>query len=306
MINNKGFVSTIILISILGVLAIGGGTYLGVKKIVKLSENKQVEKKPSSALVSNDDENKSLEIEKLKLENNIIKQEQDVLKNKLTQSNTNKNSSVLSTDSSYSKIPINSIVQLGCLEDALHDLGNPTKDIFGSGVFIDSKHGWILTNKHVVNGNENTTCTAMVKDAKDPKKLTAFHAKVQAVMVDMDAVILEIDYLMHDSNNPTEGLVEIPKNYTFPETTASCSDNNIQLGSKLAVVGYPGVGGQTITITEGIVSGFEGDYIKTSAKIEHGNSGGGAFLLSNGCMIGIPTASVVGEVESLGRILRWK
>lgn len=87
-------------------------------------------------------------------------------------------------------------------------------------------------------------------------------------------------------------------------TIKICS--GVQVGDQLIVLGYPGVGGSTLTVTEGIVSGFEYDfgvrYIKTSAKIDHGNSGGLA-LLSSGCLLGIPTAASQGELESIGLIL---
>ena len=52
--------------------------------------------------------------------------------------------------------------------------------------------------------------------------------------------------------------------------------------------------------------GFEFDsgsrYIKTSAKIEHGSSGGVA-IKDSGCVVGIPTFVEQGSVESIGRIL---
>ena len=83
-----------------------------------------------------------------------------------------------------------------------------------------------------------------------------------------------------------------------------CSSVNI--GERLLILGYPSVGGDSLTITEGIVSGFEfADgirFIKTSAKIDHGNSGGVA-IKESGCTIGIPTFSQEGKLESIGRIL---
>jgi len=72
------------------------------------------------------------------------------------------------------------------------------------------------------------------------------------------------------------------------------------------VLGYPDIGGDTVTVTEGIISGFETrfntNYIVTSAKISHGNSGGLA-LLESGCSIGITTFAKTSEIESLGYII---
>ncbi|KKS24033.1 MAG: hypothetical protein UU82_C0013G0001, partial [Candidatus Nomurabacteria bacterium GW2011_GWC2_41_8] len=68
--------------------------------------------------------------------------------------------------------------------------------------------------------------------------------------------------------------------------------------------------GNSLTVTDGIVSGVETDnngvhYYKTSAKIDHGNSGGIA-IEDSGCVIGIPTFVQQGELESIGRILDLK
>jgi hypothetical protein len=71
-------------------------------------------------------------------------------------------------------------------------------------------------------------------------------------------------------------------------------------------LGYPTIGSSgSITVTEGIVSGIEGDYYVTSAKIDHGNSGGVAILTKDDCYLGIPTfVKNNGGFESLGRILK--
>jgi hypothetical protein len=81
--------------------------------------------------------------------------------------------------------------------------------------------------------------------------------------------------------------------------------SGVEVGDKLLILGYPGIGSQTgLTVTEGIVSGFDGNYYITSAKIDKGNSGGAAILVEDNCYLGIPSASVVGVIESLGRILK--
>jgi serine protease Do len=187
---------------------------------------------------------------------------------------------------------------LTCWEDAVKDFSNA---LGGSGVIIDSINGYVLTNAHVVGNNPNSTCSVVIQeDEKNPDKQTDFFATVLAVGDPSDFAILKITqlYINHEFS-------PIPDGYVFPEKSRGCTDQEVKLGDKLVVAGFPAVGGFTITLTEGIVSGFDGEYIKTSAKIEHGNSGGAAFRYS-GCFIGIPTSSVVGEIESLGRILRWQ
>jgi hypothetical protein len=85
-----------------------------------------------------------------------------------------------------------------------------------------------------------------------------------------------------------------------------CSAENVKvdIGDQVLILGYPSIGGASdITATEGIISSYNYPYYITSAKIDHGNSGGLAILVKNNCFLGLPTGSVVGSIESLGRIL---
>lgn len=81
-----------------------------------------------------------------------------------------------------------------------------------------------------------------------------------------------------------------------------CQQGEISLGKEVVVLGYPAIGGRGVTVSEGIISSFEHPYLVTTAKIEHGNSGGGAFL-KTGCLVGIPTWVEVGKIEALGRMV---
>lgn len=75
-------------------------------------------------------------------------------------------------------------------------------------------------------------------------------------------------------------------------------------GGSLVIMGFPFVGStEGLTVTRGIVSGYDGDYIVTDAKIEEGASGGAAIDIERGCFIGVPTSVKIGKFESLGRIL---
>ncbi len=68
----------------------------------------------------------------------------------------------------------------------------------------------------------------------------------------------------------------------------------VTAGSELVVLGFPGIGGSTLSVTGNRVSGFNDDeklgprgWIKTDSKIAPGNSGGMALV--DGTLIGIPT-----------------
>ncbi len=83
----------------------------------------------------------------------------------------------------------------------------------------------------------------------------------------------------------------------------------VSVGERVVIIGYPSIGSKSdVTATEGIISGFDGDYYITSAKIEQGNSGGAAILIrgADTCYLGIPTFVNVGKIEALARILSAK
>ena len=80
------------------------------------------------------------------------------------------------------------------------------------------------------------------------------------------------------------------------------NSDTLQLGDRLSIFGFPGIGGETVTYTAGNVSGFTGDpsvsqrraWIKTDATIAGGNSGGTA-VNEQGQLIGIPTQAAAGS-----------
>ena len=80
------------------------------------------------------------------------------------------------------------------------------------------------------------------------------------------------------------------------------------LGDEIKVLGYPGLGGQTITMSGGEISGWlyddGGDFYKSSARTGPGVSGGAAFNATTGEYVGTPSAGstqVVGEALVLIR-----
>jgi len=107
------------------------------------------------------------------------------------------------------------------------------------------------------------------------------------------------DFGAIEITNPDSGLIDLGNR----KDLVACNYKAPQ-GENIVILGYPGIGATNdITTTEGIISGYDGDYYITSAKIEHGNSGGIAVSVQNNCALGIPTFVEVGSVESLGRIL---
>lgn len=149
----------------------------------------------------------------------------------------------------------------------------------GSGVIVDAKNGYIITNAHVVNDAQNITVT--LSDARH------FTAKVIGLDKPSDIAILQIK----------------AKNLT---ATPIGDSNNVKVGDYVAAIGNPF--GLSQTVTSGIVSalgrtqiGIESyeNFIQTDAPINPGNSGG-ALINMQGQLIGINTAILAPNQGSIG------
>lgn len=182
------------------------------------------------------------------------------------------------------------VVEIICQPD-----DDPNSLIYGSGIMID-KDGIILTNYHVVEKTTKEPCLIGITNdiSRGPDLLYYADYKyannVNKINSDLDIALLHIVKAV-DNN-------VLPK--SFDAIPGIGDADKLRLNDKLYIMGYPGFGGETITFTEGIMSGRIGDnYIKTSAKIDSGNSGGAAFN-EKGELIGIPTFLKQGTMEGLG------
>jgi serine protease Do/serine protease DegQ len=141
----------------------------------------------------------------------------------------------------------------------------------GSGVIVDAKNGYVLTNHHVVKDAREVQVTL-----KDNRRLPA---KLVGSDAGTDIAVLRIE--------PGE-LVEAK----FGDSDA------LEVGDFVVAIGNPFGIGQTVT--SGIVSalgrsgltqgGYE-DFVQTDASINPGNSGG-ALINLRGELIGINTAII--------------
>ncbi|MBL8631344.1 MAG: DegQ family serine endoprotease [Rhodospirillaceae bacterium] len=139
----------------------------------------------------------------------------------------------------------------------------------GSGVIVDAKKGYVLTNHHVVD--DATEITVRLKDNRE------FVAKKIGSDEATDVALLQID---------AKDLVDLPIG----------DSGKLQVGDFAVAIGNPFGLGQTVT--SGIVSalgrsglnieGYE-DFIQTDAAINPGNSGGPLINLK-GEMVGMNTA----------------
>ncbi len=163
----------------------------------------------------------------------------------------------------------------------------------GSGTFV-STDGLILTNAHVVTRDATCNFTRVgvaVTDSDDAPPQLRYEAGLVALDPLLDLAVLKVTA----SIDPAQ-----PLPTSFTSITLGDSDA-LDIGDPLGVWGYPEIGGETITLTNGTVSGFtaqagigERALIKTDAAIAGGNSGGAAVDAA-GNLVGIPTKARASE-----------
>ncbi len=163
----------------------------------------------------------------------------------------------------------------------------------GSGVLLMQSPVTVVTNRHVVTYNGQTADSCTVKLPDDA---------VASIVYSADIAI------SGESSDWAKMTLRKPTAYATSLTgiAARCTAKPAS-GDSVVILGYPAVGAQgDVTATEGIISGFEGDYFISSAKVERGNSGGAAILAKQNCYLGIPSYVGAGQIESLARILYQK
>ena len=149
----------------------------------------------------------------------------------------------------------------------------------GSGIIVDAKNGYVLTNRHVVHGAE--TAEVMLADGRT---LQAEWARTDR-RTDLAVVKIEPD-----------GLIDVPLG----------DSDHVQIGDCVLAIGAPE--GLPQTVTSGIISAkgrltndsYE-SFLQTDAAINPGNSGG-PLVNMQGQVIGINTAiiSPVGVNAGIG------
>ena len=167
----------------------------------------------------------------------------------------------------------------------------------GLGAIFGESFPQVLTNKHVIrdeDGNVPPGCIVKFPDNNEIFEITKSSDIPVSVIVDAGALNIR------NPNSQLKNLVSSSINYCFPLGYTG----KAKVGEPIVILGYPYTGTKyDITATEGIISGYEGNYYITSAKVEHGNSGGVAILVKDNCYLGIPTYVKVGTSETLARIL---
>lgn len=150
----------------------------------------------------------------------------------------------------------------------------------GSGVIIDGKRGFILTNDHVIA--QSQTITVVLSDGRE------FKADIVGADPESDLAVLRI-----------------PADNFLPSIEMGDS-SDIMIGETVIAIGNPF--GFSNTVTTGVISALGrsirtedrvyNNFIQTDASINPGNSGG-PLLNINGELIGINTA-IYAKAEGIG------
>ena len=139
-------------------------------------------------------------------------------------------------------------VQLGVLDAQWNQVGTCT------GSIIDPR-GLIITNFHCIGDNETgeyynadgVDYVYMTLDPRDPPKLQ-FIAQTVDADAGKDIAVLRI--IATTNGEPPADCLNLP-------AITLNMDAEVKIGTKVTSVGYPGVGGDTLTIANGQVVGFD-------------------------------------------------
>jgi serine protease Do len=173
----------------------------------------------------------------------------------------------------------------------------------GSGTIINPS-GLILTNAHVASPasqgdteNEPDALAVGIVQSEDRAAVFSYLAEVKAVDGYLDLAVIQIVSTIDSASID-------PNSLNLPYVPLGDSDA-VHVGDHISVFGFPLIGGETITFTDGNVSGFTAEdqigdraWIKTDATFSGGNSGGLAAN-DNAQIIGVPTIAASGADAEL-------
>lgn len=176
----------------------------------------------------------------------------------------------------------------------------------GTGTIIDSK-GFILTAYHVVGDNYlnelfNPDGIVKIYLTRDATSNPEFQYYAQVVEEDPGADLAILRIILLKSGEVPVSCLNLP--------VLDINENELRPGQLVRAIGYPSIGGDSVTVTSGTVSGF-GEYdstesgakeyreIKIDAQIGGGVSGG-ALVNEKHELIGVPVSRIEVGATDLG------
>jgi S1-C subfamily serine protease len=160
----------------------------------------------------------------------------------------------------------------------------------GSAVVVRSD-GVLVTNYHVIT-NPRTSRTydeIFLNLMSDTDIASSDRYRLKPLLIKKEYDLALLCVAADEAGDP------IPKSFTFP-TIEMGDSKKVRVLEDLFIIGFPEKGGSSITVNRGVVEGRDilANWIKTDARVIHGNSGGAA-VDGEGRLIGIPTKVVADE-----------
>jgi serine protease Do len=161
----------------------------------------------------------------------------------------------------------------------------------GSGTVVDDS-GLVVTSDHVVSDYDSYCISCARRPETQPH--WCYNARVIKRDTSLDLALLRVETEVSGTIVCNPKLREVPLG----------DSNMVRTGDTIWVLGYPDVGGASVTVTRGMVAGFEShrSLIKTDAELSSGSSGGPA-VTENGSLIGIPVKVRVQDTGKLGYLI---
>jgi S1-C subfamily serine protease len=153
------------------------------------------------------------------------------------------------------------------------------------------KDGVIVTNLHVIAQDNSSAIYSelffSLPETGMEAQLAARRYRLKPVLIKREYDLVLLRVVADFDGRP------LPPGEVLPAIEFADS-RGVQLLDKLVIIGFPQGGGTSVTVNEGVVEGKDivGQWIKTSARLIHGNSGGAA-VDREGRLIGIPTKVVI-------------
>ena len=152
--------------------------------------------------------------------------------------------------------------------------------------------GVLVTNYHVISNPRTGRAYDEIflnlsSDGDTDLSPTRYRLKLALISKEFDLALLRV--VSDAGGNPLPDPLNLP-------SIALGDSRKIKVLEDLFIIGFPEKGGSTITVNRGVVEGKDilANWIKTDARVIHGNSGGAA-VSSDGRLIGIPTKVVADE-----------
>jgi hypothetical protein len=170
----------------------------------------------------------------------------------------------------------------------------------GAGTIINST-GLILTDAHLVLPNgpcQGETLVVALPVRLDEPPVPTYLAEPIQIDLQLDLAVVQI-------TGGLDGSRVEPETLSLPYVPVGDSSTVLQ-GTGLTFVGYPGIGNQSVTATEGTMTGLTAErngariaWFRTGAELGGGMAGGGAYD-EGGELIGVVTGAPETDGETPG------